>query len=174
MLFRSYLKISWRNLSKDKRFTLLNGIGLSGGLACVILCMLWVLDEVSFDKGFEGQNQLTQVMVNHPGEGSINTDNAMSATLGRDLQRAFPEVEDYVTTAPAEWFTEFNMSVPSGSGATLEKAVGAKGNFVGKIILMCFLSTYLWATLPRCSLILRVSCFLNHWLPHCLGVLKRP
>jgi putative ABC transport system permease protein len=123
MLFRSYLKISWRNLLKDKRFTLLNGFGLSAGLACVILCMLWVFDELSFDKGFEHQDQLVQVMVNHHNNGVVSTDNAMSATLGRDIREEFPEVEDFVTTAPAMWFSEFNMTVG-------DKTVGAKGNFV--------------------------------------------
>ncbi len=138
MLFRSYLKISWRNLLKDKRFTLLNGIGLSAGLACVMLCMLWVLDETTFDKGFEGQHQLMQVMVNHNDKGVISTDHAMSATFGRDVEKEFPEVEDFVTTAPPEWFSAFNMSIPGAHGSSPENTVGAKGNFVSDHFFQVF------------------------------------
>ena len=51
-MFKTNLKIAWRNLVKDRQFTLLNVLGLSTGLACALLIFLWVNDEMSFDKLF--------------------------------------------------------------------------------------------------------------------------
>jgi len=39
-MFKNNLKIAWRNLIKDRQFTFLNLIGLSTGLACVVLIYL--------------------------------------------------------------------------------------------------------------------------------------
>ena len=46
-MFKIHLKIAWRNLLKDRQFTLLNVLGLSAGLACALLIFLWVNDELS-------------------------------------------------------------------------------------------------------------------------------
>ena len=43
-MLKHHLKITWRNLVKDRRFTLLNLLGLSTGLACTLLIYLWVTD----------------------------------------------------------------------------------------------------------------------------------
>ena len=57
-MFRTNLKIAWRNLLKDKQFTFLNVLGLSAGLACALLIFLWVSDELSYDKIFANDNRL--------------------------------------------------------------------------------------------------------------------
>jgi putative ABC transport system permease protein len=49
-MLKSYFRITWRNLLKDRQFTALNLIGLSVGLACTLLIGLWVADEVHMDK----------------------------------------------------------------------------------------------------------------------------
>jgi hypothetical protein len=41
-MLKNYFKTTWRNLAKDRRFTLLNLLGLSTGLACTLLIYLWV------------------------------------------------------------------------------------------------------------------------------------
>jgi len=49
-MFKNYLKIAFRHLIKHKRYSLINILGLSIGLACFILIMLWVQDELSYDR----------------------------------------------------------------------------------------------------------------------------
>ena len=61
-MFKTNLKIAWRNLLKDKQFTLLNILGLSAGLACALLIFLWVNDELSFDKCFANNDLVYEVM----------------------------------------------------------------------------------------------------------------
>lgn len=49
-MIKNYLKIAWRSLLKSKLFTALNLLGLALGLTVSLLLMLYVKDEVSFDK----------------------------------------------------------------------------------------------------------------------------
>ena len=44
------IKIAFRNLFKYKAFSLINIFGLAMGMTCCFLIMLWVLDELSFDR----------------------------------------------------------------------------------------------------------------------------
>src|ERR1700749_3273031 len=59
---KAYVKIAWRNLIKDRQFTLLNLLGLSVGLACSLLIRLWIADELRMERYNTGENQLYQVM----------------------------------------------------------------------------------------------------------------
>ena len=49
-MLRNYLKTSLRNLWKNKGFSAINIIGLATGLATCLLIILYVLDELSYDK----------------------------------------------------------------------------------------------------------------------------
>lgn len=49
-MLTNYLKIAWRTLRKQQGFTFINIFGLAVGLACCMLIMLYVLDELSFDR----------------------------------------------------------------------------------------------------------------------------
>jgi putative ABC transport system permease protein len=49
-MFRNYFKTTWRNLSRNKAFSLINISGLSVGLACCMLIFLYAKDEISYDR----------------------------------------------------------------------------------------------------------------------------
>jgi ABC-type antimicrobial peptide transport system permease subunit len=49
-MFKNYFKTAFRNLVRNKFFTLLNILGLSTSLACTILILLWVVNELSYDR----------------------------------------------------------------------------------------------------------------------------
>jgi putative ABC transport system permease protein len=46
---KTYLKLAWRSLQKNKTFSLINVFGLALGLATCLLIMLYVIDELSYD-----------------------------------------------------------------------------------------------------------------------------
>lgn len=52
-MIKNYFKIAFRNLWKNRFFTFLNGLGLSIGLAVSLVLMLFVVDELSFDRYHE-------------------------------------------------------------------------------------------------------------------------
>jgi putative ABC transport system permease protein len=49
-MFKNYLKVALRNLWKNKAFSAINIIGLAAGLAVCLLIVLYVVDELSYDK----------------------------------------------------------------------------------------------------------------------------
>lgn len=62
-MFRNYFTITLRNLVKNGFYSFINIAGLSIGIACTILILLWVFDETSFDKMHPNADRLYQVWV---------------------------------------------------------------------------------------------------------------
>ena len=96
-MFKNHFKIAWRNLVKDRQFSLLNLIGLATGLACALFIFMWVNDERSVDKFNEKDSQLYQVMKTAPGaDGSIGTYASTPALLEKTMVADMPEIEHAV------------------------------------------------------------------------------
>ncbi len=102
-MFKTNLKIAWRNLVKDKQFTFINVLGLSAGLGCALLIFLWVNDELSYDKFFANDDRLYQLMENNS-EGS-------SGLLSEAVKQQIPGVEYAAAVAPSHWFPQYTLSV---------------------------------------------------------------
>ncbi|MEJ2637420.1 MAG: ABC transporter permease, partial [Calditrichia bacterium] len=93
-MFRNYLKIAFRNLWKHKIFSFINITGLAIGMAVCILILLWVRDELNFDKFQENSSQLYRVIQEADYAGH---DIRMARTpfpLGPALKNDFPEISD--------------------------------------------------------------------------------
>ena len=124
-MFKSNLRIAWRNLIKDKQFTFLNVLGLSAGLACSLLIFLWVSDELSFDKFFANNDQLYQLMERQNTNGIIGISDGSSGRLSEAVAQQMPEVEYATPLAPAGWFQKFTLSVN-------DKNIKAAGQYAAK------------------------------------------
>src|SRR5450631_1379418 len=61
-MFKNYFKIAWRNLIKNKVYSIINILGLAAGMAVALLIALWIWDEVTFDNYHTNHKQLAQVM----------------------------------------------------------------------------------------------------------------
>ena len=94
-MFKDYFKSAFRNLVKSKFYSLINIIGLSAGLATCLLILLYVLDELSFDKYNVHADRIYRVD-NEVKFGSNHFIMAVSpALLGITVVRDFPEIEQY-------------------------------------------------------------------------------
>jgi putative ABC transport system permease protein len=93
-MFNNYLKIAFRNLKRYKAYSLINIAGLAIGIACCLLIVLFVRDELSFDRFHEHKNQIYRVIVQQPGQFYMNTDYlaVTPAPLASALKEEFPEV----------------------------------------------------------------------------------
>jgi putative ABC transport system permease protein len=72
-MFRNYLVVAFRSLLKSGFYSFINIAGLSIGITCSILILLWVADETSFDKFHPKADRLYQVYVNSHYDGRINS-----------------------------------------------------------------------------------------------------
>jgi len=62
-MFRNYLVIALRNIVRHKLYSFINIAGLAVGLTCVILIILFIRDELSYDKWIPGSDKLYRVEV---------------------------------------------------------------------------------------------------------------
>jgi putative ABC transport system permease protein len=105
-MFKTNLKIAWRNLLKDRQFTFLNVLGLSAGLACALLIIFWVGDELNYDKFFPNDNRLYKLMEQRNNEGAISYSEESSGELSDAVKRSMPEVAYAAAVAPPGWFAQ--------------------------------------------------------------------
>ncbi|SEV90974.1 FtsX-like permease family protein [Chitinophaga sp. YR573] len=96
-MFRNNLKTAWRRFLRDRQFTILNLIGLSTGLAAVLLICLWVSDEISVNKFHKKDRQLYQVISNLKTPQGIMTMDITPVPLAESLVKEMPEVESAVS-----------------------------------------------------------------------------
>lgn len=60
-MLRNYLKIAWRNLTRDATYTVINLSGLAIGFLCCILIALYVYDELSYDTFHENGDRIVLI-----------------------------------------------------------------------------------------------------------------
>ena len=95
-MFKNYLKVALRNLWKNKAFSAINIMGLASGLAVCLLIVLYVVDELSYDKYNEKADRIYRV----DADIYFNNTQAIFAVapdpLAPALVRDFPEIEQMV------------------------------------------------------------------------------
>ena len=64
-MFRNYLTVALRNIARHKLYSFINIAGLAVGLACAILIILFVRDELSYDKWIPGSENLWRIEVTY-------------------------------------------------------------------------------------------------------------
>jgi len=101
-MLKNYLKITLRNFRKHKGLTFINVFGLALGLACCIVIMLFVRDEVSYDRYHEQREQIyrlaMEVKLLANGEGGPSA--ATPILWAPAMQRDYPEVANYARFVP--------------------------------------------------------------------------
>ena len=89
----SYLKIAWRNLNRNKSLFIINVVGLTLGIASVILISLFVLDELSYDTFHDKSDSIARVVLRGQMGGEIIKEAVSQGPVAQTLVDEFPEVE---------------------------------------------------------------------------------
>src|ERR1044071_3434775 len=92
-MLKNYLKIAWRNLTRNKAFSAINISGLALGMASSLLIMLWVWDERSVDKFHANGDRLFQVYVRNSYDGKVDAGYPTQGLLAEELRKVIPEVQ---------------------------------------------------------------------------------
>jgi putative ABC transport system permease protein len=101
-MFKNYFKIAWRNLFRNKGFSLTNILGLTIGITCTIFIFLWVQDELSYDKFQKNYDNIYQVMANRDFNNTVFTDPNMVLPLASSLEKAYPQIKNAVVTTQGD------------------------------------------------------------------------
>jgi putative ABC transport system permease protein len=91
-MIKNYLKVAWRNLFRNKAQSFINIAGLSVGLACSLLILLWVQNEESID-AFHSPQLYTVFGIVHANHNNISGMYDTPGVLSGELKRDVPEVQ---------------------------------------------------------------------------------
>lgn len=92
IMIRNYLKIAFRTLKRQKVSTSINIVGLAIGLATCILILLYVQDELSYDRYNEKADRIFRVALKLRLNGEDASGPVLGSSAAGDLQQEFPEV----------------------------------------------------------------------------------
>lgn len=96
-MLKNYIKTALRGFSRHKSSFFINLTGLSIGLTCSFLIVLWVLDELKMDQYHESIDHIYQVMEHQTYSDEVSTTFSTPGILARNLKQDFPEFE-YAST----------------------------------------------------------------------------
>jgi len=143
-MLKNYLTIAWRNISRNKIFSLINVLGLSLGMTCCLFIFLWVKDEKSIDNFHKDGNTLYTVYQTITANGKVDGNyespirqsqgNNMAVFLMEDLKEKLPEVKNVA-------FYATGYELPWGHSETLqvgEKIIKFNGARAGEDFLKMF------------------------------------
>lgn len=103
-MFKNYIIIALRNLRRNKVYSLINIFGLAVGMACCIVIMLFVQDELSFDRFHENADRICRMTMKRTLPGREFLWAEVPGTIGPNLINDFPEVVDAVRIVKHAWF----------------------------------------------------------------------
>ena len=95
IMLKNYIKIAFRNMKKSKGYTFINISGLAIGMACCLLIVLYIQDELSYDTFHLNADRIFRVVASSSEDGIPTNANGIFGT-GPALKKDFPEVVDYV------------------------------------------------------------------------------
>ncbi len=95
-MIKSYLKIAWRNLKKNRLYAIINITGLSVGIVSCLLIAIYIKHELSYDRFNENAERIVRVTMDY-GHGEAPQKVALTGTkVGPQFKRTFPAILDFV------------------------------------------------------------------------------
>ncbi|MCP4726511.1 MAG: FtsX-like permease family protein [bacterium] len=91
-MFHNYFKIALRNIQRRKIYSTINIFGLSLGLTCSILILLWVQDELSFDKFHKNYDSIYRVAFEEQLSTTVDRGYSTPPPMGPALVEEVPEI----------------------------------------------------------------------------------
>lgn len=120
-MFRNYLKIASRNIIRNKAHSLINISGLAVGIACSLLILLWVQNEIEMDAWHKNGPRIYGVYERSHRDHKDQAGYGTPAHLADELKKVIPDVQ-YATQL--DWGDQNTFQVG-------EKIVKLNGFFAG-------------------------------------------
>ena len=103
-MLRNYFKVTIRNFINQKYYSLINTLGLALGIAACVLILLFVQDELSFEKGFKNNGKIYRLTQDFP----MGNHLSQSATVPFPTKQTMMEDFSEITNAslifrPSSW-----------------------------------------------------------------------
>ncbi len=116
-MIKNYIKITWRNIKNNKIYSFINIMGLAVGMACCILILLWVQDELSFDKFHENYSDLYRTIPEL--QGAKYSSNPLA--LAGVFKAQYPEVRQMARFCGRYWLIKYGDRMFNESGGLVDE-----------------------------------------------------
>lgn len=93
-MLRNHFNIAIRNAIRHKGFALINIAGLSIGLICSFFILMWITDELSYNRFHKDGNRIFQVWRHMITEGQIDTWPSLGQPVAETIGKEYPEIEN--------------------------------------------------------------------------------
>src|SRR6185437_15386897 len=93
-MLKNYFKTALRNIRKNKLFSFINILGLSLGMATCFIIMLYVHDELSYDKFNKNATDIARVIFKADINGGKINESVTMPPVAQTMKNDFPEVQD--------------------------------------------------------------------------------
>jgi len=123
-MFRNYFLTAWRNLTRNKVYSILNILGLSIGMAVALLIGLWVHFQYSFDRFFPDYQQVYAAHLRFSRNGAWNQIASSPLPLSAALKKEIPGIE---YAAHTDWMG--NHGLVAGNNKIAVAGAMAQGDF---------------------------------------------
>ena len=135
-MWRNYLTVGFRALTRNRTFAAINIFGLAMGLAACLLLLLYVRYEISYDTWLPDAERVYQVQTfgAHPATGEPHAMQAVTRPVADTLAKDFPQME-----AVSKLETDEVVVLKDGAALTVDKAAAADAAFF-RIIQVPFLA----------------------------------
>ncbi len=92
-MLKNFFVIAYRNILRNKIFSVINICGLAIGMASAMLILLWVQNELSYDSFYANSGRLYESWNRDRGNNGINCWNVTPKMLGPTHKKDYPEIE---------------------------------------------------------------------------------
>ncbi|ULT27399.1 ABC transporter permease [Sphingobacterium sp. E70] len=94
-MLKTYIKVAWRNLLKNKAFSAINIFGLAIGMAGALLIALWLQNMLGMDRFHEKSDRLYIISNRDTYQGESHAWTNTPKIMGPTLKSDFPEIESF-------------------------------------------------------------------------------
>jgi putative ABC transport system permease protein len=115
-MIKNYMKITWRNIRNNKIYSFINIMGLAVGMACCILILLWVQDELKFDKFHENYSDLYRTIPELQGAKYASNPLALAGVF----KEQYPEVRQMARYCQRYWLIKYGDKIFNENGALVD------------------------------------------------------
>jgi putative ABC transport system permease protein len=95
-MLKNYFKVAFRTLWRSKGFSSINIAGLAIGMASAMLILLWVQNEISYDRFYEKTDRIYRMYSRDINNGALDAWPRVSSLMGPELKKNYAEVESAV------------------------------------------------------------------------------
>ncbi|MHA4842845.1 ABC transporter permease [Flavitalea antarctica] len=127
-MYKNYLKIAWRNLSRNRSYTTINIAGLAVGISVCMMIFIIIKFHTSFDDYHPKKDRVFRVITryNQAEAASIQYGKDVPFPLPMSLRTAFPQLEE---VAPVWTSHNDQLHIPGENGSTIKTFKEDKGVF---------------------------------------------